>query len=79
MGITLAIQYLRQREEVHELAKQEVAIGVISGQIPLKPVQIFSSRPTFLPLSPKITQHSHYILDALVNSLQVWSVGMWSC
>lgn len=31
MGITLAIQYLRQREEVYELAKQEVAIGVIRG------------------------------------------------
>lgn len=75
----MAIQYLRQREEVHKLAKQEVSIGVINSQVLPKPVQIFGTRSTFLPLSPKITQHCHNILDALVNSLQVWSLRMWTC
>lgn len=78
-GIRMASRYLRQREEVHKLAKEEVSIGVVSGQVLPKPLQIFRTRPTFLPLSPKIAQHSHYVLDALVNSLQVWNLGMWTC
>lgn len=74
----LAGGYLRQREELHELAQQEVSIGIISGQILLKPIQILRTRPSFFPLSPKIPKYPHYILDPLVNSLQVWSLGMWA-
>ena len=70
--------YLGQREEVHELAQQEVAIRVVSGQVLAKPLQVFRARPTLLPLSPEVTQHTHYILDAFVNTLQVWSLGMWA-
>lgn len=72
----LAHWYLRQREELHELAKQEVSIRIVSGQILLKLIQILRTRPTFFPLSPKIPKHPHYILDPLVNSLQVRSLGM---
>lgn len=71
-------RYLRQWEDLHEFAQQEVSVRIVSGQILLKPIQILRSRPPFFPLSPKIPKHPHYILDPLVNSLQVWSLGMWA-
>lgn len=70
--------YLRQWEEVHEFAKQEVAIGIVSGQILLEPVQVLGPRPTLLAPGGKITQHPHNVLDALVNPLQVRCLGMWA-
>lgn len=69
--------HLREREDVHELSEQEVAVGVVGGHVPAQHGQVFLPGAPLLPLHPKVLQHLHVALDALVNDLQVRRLSRW--
>lgn len=69
--------HLREWEDVHELGEQEVAVGVVGGHVPAQQREVFLPGAPLLPLHPKVLQHLHVALDALVNDVQVRRLSRW--
>lgn len=69
--------HLGEREDVHELGEQEVTVGVVGGHVPAQQREVFLPGTSLLPLHPKVLQHLHVALDALVNDVQVRWLSRW--